>query len=217
MGMSFSDLYQGYIVPASTLLPIVAGLIYYKRLGKAMHRLIIYLCIALLINIVGIVMATYNKNNLPLLHFYTMFELLAVTWYYRQAFLSKWADRWTMIIMIIYPVLCVINFSFFQSIYQFNTYTRPLEAIIIIVFSGIYLGGPDNFDKKASINNAGRWVAYGFLVYFCSSLFQFIFSNLVTHSASRQVKLLIWNLHDTFCMIMYIFFFVAVKYERGKR
>lgn len=215
--MSFSDLYEGYIVPASTLLPIGAGLTWYKKLGKAMHALIIYLGIALLINIGGIVMAAHNKNNLPLLHFYTMFELLAVMWYYRLAFSSHWANRWTTILMIAYPILCVINFSFFQSIYQFNTYTRPLEAIIIIVFSGIYLGGDGNFDKKGANKNSGRWVASGFMLYFCSSLFQFIFSNVVSHSASRQVKLFIWDLHDTFVLIMYIFFFVAIKHERGKR
>jgi hypothetical protein len=215
--MSLSALYQGYIVPASTLIPIVAGLIYYKRLSKAMHALVIYLCVALLINIGGIVMASYNKNNLPLLHFYTMFELLAVMWYYKRAFSSQWANRWTTILMVVYPILCVINFSFFQSIYHFNTYTRPLEAIIIIVFSGIYLSGQHNFDQKESISNAGRWVASGFMMYFCSSLFQFIFSNVVSHSATKQVRLLIWNIHDTFVLIMYIFFFVAIQHERAKR
>jgi len=215
--MSFTSLYEGYIVPASTLLPIVAGIIWRKKLGKAMHALIIYLCIALLINIGGVVMAQHHTNNLPLLHFYTMFELLAVMWYYRLAFSSHWANRWTTILMIAYPILCVINFTFFQSIYQFNTYTRPLEAIIIIVFSGIYLGGDGNFDKKGANNNSGRWVASGFLVYFCSSLFQFIFSNMVSHLASKDIKHLIWNLHATFVLIMYIFFFVAIKHERSKR
>src|ERR1700712_1512475 len=104
--MSLSTLYEGYIVPASTLLPIIAGLVYYKRLSKATHALIIYLCIALLINIAGIIMAAHHQNNLPLLHFYTMFELVAVMWYYQRAFSTKWADRWTRVIMIIYPILC---------------------------------------------------------------------------------------------------------------
>lgn len=215
--MSLSNIYQTYIVPSSTFLPIIAGLIYYKRLSKAMHALIIYLCIALFINIGGIILAEHNTNNLPLLHFYTIFELLAVMWYYQRAFDNKWADRWTKIIMIVYPIFCVINFTFLQSIYQFNTYTRPLEAIIIIVFSGIYLSAQSNFDQPESIKNAGRWVASGFMLYFCSSLFQFIFSNVVSHSATKQVKMIIWNLHDTFVLIMYIFFFVALQHERSKR
>jgi hypothetical protein len=214
--MNFSDLYQGFIVPGSTLLPICAGLIYYKKLNKAMHRLVIYLCIALLINIGGIYMARHHINNLPLLHFYTMFELVAVMWYYKAAFDSQWANRWTTILMIVYPLLCVINFSFFQSIYQFNTYTRPLEAFIIIVFSIIYLARPTGFDHKESIYSGGRGIASGFLLYFCSTSFQFVFSNVVSHIASHQMKRMIWNISDTFVLIMYLLFFVAIKNERSK-
>ncbi|GAB3903922.1 hypothetical protein [Mucilaginibacter boryungensis] len=215
--MSLSNLYQSIIVPASTLLPIIAGLIWYKKLSKPLHTLVAYLIIALLINIGGIIMAQLHKNNLPLLHFYTMFELLAVMLYYRHAFNTKLANKWTTVIMILYPVYCIINFTFFQSIYQFNTYTRPLEAIIIIVFSGIYLNSQNTFENKKMINNAGRWVASGFLLYFCGSLFQFIFSNLISHHASKPIKMLIWNLHDTFVLIMYICFFLAIKNERGNR
>ena len=229
--MSLSHLYTAYIVPASTLLPIVAGLVWYKKMGKAAHVLIIYLCIAMLINIGGIVIASYNRNNLPLLHFYTMFELAAVMWYYREVFSNKWANRWTTILMIVFPILCfiqssttfsydsglVINFRLFQSIHEFPTYTRPLEAIIIMVFSGIYLGGSGNFNNGGISGNAGRWVASGFMLYFFSSLFQFIFSSVISHHASKDVKLFIWDLHATFVLIMYIFFFVAIKNERGKR
>ena len=215
--MSFSDLYVGYIVPASTLAPIISGLIFYKRINKPLRALVAYLSIALLINIAGIVMASHRTNNLPLLHFYTMFELLAVMLYYKYAFASKALNKWIIWIMILYPILCVINFTFFQSIYQFNTYTRPLEALIIIVFSGVYLGLHDSMDKPG-FDNPGRWVAGGFLIYFCSSLFQFIFSNVVSRKAPADIKLLIWNLHATFVLIMYIFFFIAIiKHERGKR
>ncbi|MES2375080.1 MAG: hypothetical protein V4553_00795 [Bacteroidota bacterium] len=215
--MTFSDLYSGYIVPGSTLLPIGAGVIYYKKLGKAIHTLIIYLGIALLINIAGIIMAAHNKNNLPLLHLYTAFELVAVVWYYKWAFSVPLVNKWSRVIMIVYPILCVINFIFFQSIYKFNTYTRPLEAIIIIAFSGIYLSNQHRLSHKELTASAGRWVASGFLLYFCSSLFQFIFSNVVSKHASRDVKLLIWNIHDTFVMIMYIIFFIGIQRERSER
>lgn len=214
--MTFSNIYASYIVPGSTLLPIGAGLIYYKKLGKALHALIVYLCIALLINIAGIIMASYNKNNLPLLHLYTAFELVAVTWYYKRAFCTLLADKLSRIIMIVYPVLCVINFCFFQSIYQFNTYTRPLEAIIIIAFSTLYLSGQQNRNYKQITPDAGRWVASGFLLYFGSSFFQFVFSNVLSKHTSHDVRLIMWNIHDTFVLIMYLIFFIAIQRERSK-
>ena len=215
--MTFSSIYQGYIVPGSTLIPIVAGFMGYRKLSKPLKALLLYLCLALLINIGGITLAHYRKNNLPLLHFYTMVELVAVMWYYKLAFNTKLTDRITTILMLAFPVLCVVNFSFFQSIYTFNTYTRPLEGIIIIAFSGLYLARQGNVDKKEHLNNSGRWVASGFLIYFVSSLFQFIFSNVVSHIASKQVKNIIWDIHATFVMIMYICFFLAIQYDRRKR
>lgn len=215
--MTLSNFYQGYLVPGSTLLPIAAGIIYYKHISKPLHTLTAYLAIALLINIAGIVMASYSINNLPLLHFYTMFELLAIMLYYKHAFANKRMDRWINLIMVIYPILCVLNFTFLQSIYTFNTYTRPLEAMIVIMFSGIYLAGQHPEDKEGPATNPGRWVAGGFLMYFFSSLFQFIFSNVVSKSAPKHIKLLIWNIHDTFVLIMYVLFFIAIRYGRNKR
>lgn len=215
--MSPVSFYLGYAVPASTLIPITAGIIYYKKLSTAMHRIILYLCIALFFNIVGSVLASYRINNLPGLHLYTLAELVAITWYYRAAFPNGWANKWTTIVMVAFPILCVINFSYFQSIYTFNTYTRPLEAVLVIVFSSIYLSRQGNFDQKENLNKAGRLVASGFLLYFCSSFFQFIFSNVISRISNRTITDVIWCLHATFVLIMYIMFFVAIKHERGKR
>lgn len=209
--------YQGYIVPASTLIPLVAGLVNYKKISKATHALTIYLCFAFLINVAGATLAAYRINNMPLLHIYTLFELVAVMWYYKLAFNTKVTDRWINIIMIIYPVICIVNFSFFQSLYEFNTYTRPLEAIIIAITSCIYLSKQGNVENKDAVNSAGRWIASGFLLYFCSSFFQFVFSNVVSHNVSKPVKMVIWNLHATFVLIMYIIFFFAIRNEASKR
>jgi len=211
--MSFNTIYQGYVVPASTLLPIAAGLVNYKRVDRSLRTLTWYLCFALTINVIAVVLASRHTNNMPLLHFYTAGELVLVTLYFKHAFNDRKTDRWLNLIMIMYPVLCVVNFVFFQSIYSFNTYTRPLEALIIILLSALYFAWP-NTDR---VTTAGRWVAGGFLLYFCSSFFQFIFSNVVSHYASKAQKSLIWNMHATFVLMMYVLFFVAIFHGRNKR
>ena len=215
--MTFNSLYQNYIVPGSTLLPIAAGLIGYRKLSEPLKAILLYLCFVLPINICGIVLASHRINNLPLLHFYTMFEFVAVMWYYKLAFKTKLSDKWTTALMIIFPVLCVVNFTFFQPLTTFNTYTRPPEAFIIIIFSGIYLATQSNYDKKEQLNNSGRWVASGFLIYFVSSLFEFIFANIVSQIPDRQIKHLIWNIHAGFVIVMYICFFLAIQHDRRKR
>lgn len=213
---SFSSIYMGYVVPATTLLPIITGIVYYKKLNSSLRTLTLFLIFSLLINVIGIGMAQRHQNNLPLLHFYTIFELLGVLFYYYQAQAEDRIRYWIKIIMVIFPVLCVINFTFFQSLYEFNTYTRPLEAIIIIIFSFIYLNNQKDTEDENVIFTAGKWVSIGFLVYFCSSLFQFIFSNVVSKSAPKDIKSLVWVIHATFVMIMYLFFYIAIRNGRNK-
>lgn len=213
---SLANIYMSYVVPTTTLLPIITGIVYYKRLNRSLRTLTIFLLFSLLINIIGISMALRHQNNLPLLHFYTIFELLGVLFYYHQALEEDRIRFWIKIIAFIFPILCVINFTFFQSLYEFNTYTRPLEAIIIIIFSFIYLNNQKDTEHENVVFTAGKWVAIGFLIYFCSSLFQFIFSNVVSKSAPKDIRTLVWVIHATFVMIMYFFFYIAIRNGRNK-
>ncbi|PJJ83600.1 hypothetical protein [Mucilaginibacter auburnensis] len=215
--MSLSRLYLGYFIPAFTLVPVIAGLFLYNGINKPLRVLLIYLVTSFVFNVTGSVLAGFGINNLPGLHLYTVAEVLTIMLYYLYAFDKGLVSRWIKMVMIVFPVICIVNFSFFQSIYEFNTYTRPLGAIIVIVFTAAYLAMQSGFKNQQLIKRSGRLVASGFMIYFCSSLFQFIFSNVISKHAAKGVKLIIWNIHGTFVLIMYLLFLWAIIYERPKR
>ena len=215
--MSPSAIYLTYFVPAVILAPITTGLIFYKGLNKPLRTILIYLVASLIFNIIGSLLAAYSINNLPGLHIYTMVETVTVMLYYLYAFERGPISKWIIATMWIFPLICIINLSFFQSIYEFNTNARPLGAIIIIIFTAAYLSMQSNFKTPELVSRSGRLVAAGFMIYFCSSLFQFIFSNIVSKNVSKNIKLLIWDLHGTFVIIMYLLFLWAIVYERRKR
>lgn len=177
----------------------------------------VYLIASFIINTAGIVLSNYNINNLPLLHVYTIVEIVTVMLYYLYAFGKGDISKWIKAIIVVFPVICIVNFTFIQSIYTFNTYTRPLAAIIIIVFTSWYLAVQSNIKNPELVTRSGRMVAAGFMIYYCSSVFQFIFSNIISKSVSADIKWLIWDIHATFVLIMYLLFFRAIIYERDKR
>ncbi|MDT3403883.1 hypothetical protein [Mucilaginibacter terrae] len=209
--------FMDYIVPGSTLLPLGAGLLYYKQLNKPLRTLLLYLAMAFTLNVIGTVLANYGVNNLPGLHLYTICEVVLLMLYFKAAFDNAKADKIINIILWAFPLLCIINFSFFQSLYEFNTYTRPLGALIVIVASILYLAVQSDFKKPELITVSGRIVASGFLIYFCSSLFQFIFSNVLSHHVAKEVRKIIWEIHACLVIIMYLFFLAAILNERRKR
>ncbi len=213
---SFYVFYVGYFIPAFTLVPIIAGFLWLKQLSKAFKMLLLYLVVSFVFNVAGSAMAEYSMNNLPLLHVYTMVEVVTIMLYYLYAFEPGRISAWIKATIVLFPVLCIINVCFIQSPFEYNTYTRPLGALIVIIFTAAYMAMQTGFKNNKLIKRSGRLVANGFMIYFCSSLFQFLFSNVVATHTPKIVTMMIWSIHGTFVMIMYLLFLWAFKHERSE-
>lgn len=214
---SWSHVYQGVVVPVSILIPIAAA-INAREINGVLKTIFIYILFAGTINIIAAFMAFNYYNNLPLLHIYTILELILLLRFFSRILKNKAVLKVIKIITWVFPLMCMINFSFFESIYTFNSYTRPLEAIIIIILCMIHL--KDN-EELFSVSSAQAkpeiWISIGLLIYFSGSFFQFTFSNYISHLASPAIKSVIWNLHATLVLLMYIFFtkaFIRAKINR---
>ncbi|MGF1923603.1 MAG: hypothetical protein ACQUHE_05450 [Bacteroidia bacterium] len=190
-----------YIVPISILIPILFGLINYKGADKGARLLLFYLITSGLINLAAITI--FRRNNLPLLHLYTIVEAVLILSYLRSLFVESTIKRIIRYITIIFPILCVINFTFLQSINTFNTHTRPLEAILITSFCLLYLyksGMTENW-----INKSSSWFNMGILVYFPVACIIFIVSNyMVFVQKNRLMNHHVWDLHAVLVLLMYI-------------
>jgi len=214
---SLSHVYQGIVVPLSILIPIAAA-IYTREINGVLKTIFIYILFAGIINIIAAFMAFNYINNLPLLHIYTILELVLLLRFFSRILINKEVLKVINIIKWVFPLMCIINFSFFESIYTFNSYTRPLEAIIIIVLCMMHIKDSEElFSQNANKIKYEIWISIGLLIYFSGSFFQFTFSNYISHLASRAIKSLIWNLHATLVLLMYILFtkaFVRAKINR---
>lgn len=192
-----------YIVPLTILIPILIALLNYDKLRSAPKLLFYYLIASGLINLIAIVLVKFKMKNLPLLHVYTIVETIFILSYFRKIFVSEPIKKAIYYITFLFPLLCILNFTFVQSIYTFNTYTRPLEAIIITFFCLLYLyksGFTENWIEKP-IN----WFNMGILIYFPVACIIFILSNyLVFERMNKAMNSMIWNLHAVFVMFLYL-------------
>lgn len=194
-----------YIVPLSILIPILTGLLNYKNLQISGKFVFYYLVASGLINLAAILLVAFRMTNLPLLHLYTIVEAVLLLSYFRTIFTNHLIKNFLLYIIIIFPLLCIINFTFIQSIFTFNTYTRPLEAILITFFCLLYLyksGFTENW-----INKQTSWFNMGILLYFPVVCIIFILSNyMVFVSKNKELNLLIWQFHAVMSMVMYLAF-----------
>lgn len=194
-----------YIVPLSILIPIFIGLFNYRNLHISGKFIFFYLVASGLINLAAIVLVAFRMTNLPLLHLYTIVEAVLILSYFRTIFTKRSTKAILLVLNIVFPLLCIINFTFIQSIFTYNTYTRPLEAILITFFCLLYLyqsGFTENWISKQT-----NWFNIGILLYFPVVCIIFILSNyMVFVSKNKEMNLLIWHFHAVMSMVMYLAF-----------
>lgn len=201
-------IYIGSIVPASILLPFIAALtVRNKRFMPGFLILFIYLCTQAAASILSILLIKIKLTNIPLLHVDTLLEVVLLVLYLDKAIEDKALSKYSRFIIVAFSLLCIFNFIFFQSIYSFNTYTRPAGAIVLIVLCMYYRVQHIKKNEEQSWSaNPHNWFVTGILLYFSCSLLLFICSNYLAIHTSRESNMLIWTLHATFLLIMYLLF-----------
>lgn len=207
---SLAFLYMGVIVPASVIIPIVFAIVKYRHINKPLSTIFWYLLFAGVVNACAAFLAFRHINNLPLLHVYTIVEFLFLGLFFYQFTERPKIKKLILGGILLFPVYGFINFAFIQNLHVFNSYTRPVEAILLIIFSLVYF-----YIKTVENHNytwhtrPETWIIIGILIYFSSSLVQFSFSNVVSSLVSRNIKLMIWAIHATLVLIMYLLFAVG--------
>ena len=196
-------MFSTYIVPLSILIPILIGLFNFKLLTKGAKLLLTYLILSGLINLCGIILVAHKMRNLPLLHVYTIVETVLVINYLKSLFREPLIKKILLAITILFPLVCIINFSFFQSIFTYNTYTRPLEAILITFFCLLYFY--KNAFTENWINKPESWFNMGILIYFPVVCIIFILSNYMAFVIkNKAMNSLVWQAHAALVMVMYL-------------
>lgn len=200
-----SKLYISLIVPLLGALPIIVGMVRKRFWSEQARVLLVYLCIAGLFNIIAKI--TAGSNNLPYLHLYTVLEFTILCIFLR-GFSQYKKQKLLFNGLILGFLLLSLWYAFIkESIFAFNKVPRFLDSLIISVFCIYFLLK----DLGASVSRLSRFqllTLAGLLFYYSSSSVLFGLSDELL-KAPKNVADLLWNIHATLLLLMYILFTVA--------
>lgn len=192
------------------LLSCCLGLRYWKRLPRPLQTLVIYLIFNFLIEIGARLAGFIYKQNLPLLHLYTVGECLLFSWFYRQILdnnsIFKRYFNWILGAVM---VLVILNTLLLQGIFEFNSYAKTLVQVLIILYALDYAfrfseqEGPDPvLSKSLRLINAAT------LIYYCGSLFIFM-SGQFEVQMGEAIRIL-WKINTVLNLVFQIMIFIAL-------
>ncbi|AXG70057.1 hypothetical protein KORDIASMS9_02286 [Kordia sp. SMS9] len=172
---------------------VVLCLLFRKKLNTPLrlfsYFLIWNLCIEIFVLMYG---AFGYKNNLPLLHIYTLGEFILFSFFYRSlldkpVFFRKYFWQF----LILGNLLIVSNSIFLQSIFVFNTFAKTFVQLTIIGFAIVYFYNLVENQKFApTLSKSIRLINSAILVYYSGSLFVFMCSNVYFENA--QIYDIFW-------------------------
>ncbi|MFB9845023.1 hypothetical protein [Mucilaginibacter ginsenosidivorans] len=211
-------LYVTVFVPATVIIPLATGLIQKSYKNRKLEIIYWYLLFGGVMDVLERLLGIRDINNLPLLHLYTMAELLLLGRFFQIIFDNSSIRRLIGVVMIGFLVFAIVDLSFIQSIYRFNSYPRSVAALIISGFCLLYFfKRGDSDDSKSWVKYPLNWITTGLLLYFGSSFFFFAFLDVLYEKASLKVNLFFGTVHATLVMVMYLLFTVGFLYAKNQR
>jgi hypothetical protein len=181
----------------------------YNKLPKELKVISWYLFIGAITSIIYNTMGFQKVNNMPLAHLYTVVEFTVLVLFYHRVMDKTGLNRFILWLIPLFVAFAIINALFFQSIFIYNTYTKSVEAIVIIFLSiSYFIATLDKIGKSPERTSVIPYINSGLLLYFSGSFILFVIFNMTLQN--RPFGLFMWGLHATFLLFLYILIAIAL-------
>ncbi len=208
--------FLGTVVPLTVLIPIVLGIMHFKKLPFHLRVIVVFALISGITNGVSNLLADRGINNMPVFHVFALSEFILCSLFYKKTLASTKIEKVIVPMIFVFFVFAIASTILWQGFLRFNSYTLSFETVVTIVyclFLFYKLLGANLPSLKENV--ALIWINVGFLLYFSGSLFLFLFPEFLT--APQWIYDIGWIIHAILVMVMYIFFSIAfIKYKAPK-
>lgn len=194
--------------------PLILSLKYFRSYPKELKVISIHLMLIAILAVYSASLWIFSKNNLPVLHIYTMIEFSTIMLFYQIVFKNVIDKVWFIALILAFLVFCLINAFYIQKWHIFNTYPRTLESIIIISTSLFYYYKITKQTLYIQIEKSATfWINTGFFIYFSGSFLLFMLSNYIL-PLSLKFNMIVWQLHAFLSCVLYSLIFIGLWQRR---
>lgn len=131
---------------------------------------------------------------------FTFVEGLSIIVIYKHILDSE-KSRFYFLPLIVFYSLCFAVAGFLGQLSKHNNFLITIETVIVIVLSITYFFRLINNVQIPKLTDYYLfWLNTSFLIYFCGSLFIFIFETFILYNHDKNVRNL-WILHNIFNIV----------------
>jgi len=190
------------ISQSSVLLPVIAGLLQYKKLPAAFRVLLYFFMVAILFEIQASIFKRVYHNNMPGQHLYTVIEFLSYSVvFYLNFRKNSMMRRLIAVNAVVFAGVAVADAFYINGIWAPNAVSLSYSSVSIIVYSlACFYVLFQQDTLQYSWVYPMFWVSTGTLIYFASNMLYFMLKRyLLIKAANIETFSLIF--HDALNII----------------
>ncbi len=173
----------------SALLPVIAGLINYKKLDKAFRILLFFFVLCIGFEIMSTTTNKFFNSSMPGLHLYTIVRFLFFSVVFYHHFRSVSMRRVVVLNAIVAFLVAVADASLVSGILHTNTLSLSYIFSSLVVYTLIYVYQVFRYDTSPKEQyDPMFWFAITVLIFFADNLLYFGFREyLLKHAPETEV------------------------------
>lgn len=215
--MSFADFRDLFFqVSAWTIVvPAIVAALNFKSFNKPLKWVSWYIWFGTIVTSVSYLLWLVKLNNMLLGNIYTLIEYFLIAKFFSLLFNKVIFAKSLLFSAILLAIIGIIE-TYKIGFFNYNSVTRSIECIFIIIFSAIWFIRTIDDYKIAyqSITNYNL-IVLGLLTYFTSAVLLFAFRDFVA-GVSKELRLNIWCMHSGLLFVQYIFITYALWKHQTK-
>jgi hypothetical protein len=156
-----------FLLSQSILLPLIVGLIRFRRIGKSYMPFLTLLFIGFIVEIIGyILIQKLHKSNAIPVNIYILIEWVLIAWQFHiWGFLRH--NRKAFYGLLAFTILFwIVENLFFLKIYHFSPYFRFFYSFFIVLLSVNEINFMITHYNRNLFRNPKFLICIGFIIYF---------------------------------------------------
>jgi hypothetical protein len=214
------DLLQWLLKYCDTYMPfqtLLLSLLVKKKMDKKEYILVIYVAITFIVFLITNIMADNGLNNMFFYHFYSLFEIAILGYYFLKHLLKKQLTTYWFILGG-YTIFWLINLIAFENLKFFNSNSSVVSNLIILLLAMYYLFEVSKSEDVLFFQKLpGFWIASAFLVSCALSIFGFVAYKYFQASDYKDYGNTIWLVPLFAIIFRFIFITIGLLCYRHRR
>ncbi len=184
-----------HVSALSVLIPLGFCLNDIRTLNKLLRVLFLYILVSMFAEIGGLILSQNKIHNYLLQHIFTIIECGLIAWIYLFQFVNKWHKTIVYVVFCIFLLTSIVILIFKGGYNRGDSILSTFESCFIMTLSGIYiLKNLREITLSKLSDSYFSWLNAGFLIYFSTSFFLFLFNDYI-ESCELTIAYILYSLH----------------------